>query len=135
MAEHPHQPAEHELWRINEELTEHERRGAAGVPFFQELLDDSLCFRRGDGSTMSKDEFLTALADPGNVSEILTTTIQQVQILDDQAFVEAWVYLRGERGGRPVDGTFRNLRLFEHREARWRLVMWFNKPLPSVRGG
>jgi ketosteroid isomerase-like protein len=49
--------------------------------------------------------------------------------MDDQALVEVWVYLRGARGGHPVDATFRNLRFFERKDDGWRCVMWFNKPL------
>ena len=48
-------------------------------------LDDRLCFRRGDGSIIGKDEFLAGLSDSRNVSETLTTTIRQVQVLGDQA--------------------------------------------------
>jgi ketosteroid isomerase-like protein len=121
-----------ELLRLNLEITEQERRGAEATPFFEHMLDDRLCFRRGDGSTIGKKEFLAGLADPGNTNEVLTASIRQAQILDDQAFVEAWVYLKGNRGGRLIDGTFRNLRFFERpSNGTWRCVMWFNKPLPS----
>jgi ketosteroid isomerase-like protein len=121
-----------ELLRLNLEITEQERRGADGAGFFGDVLDDRLCFRRGDGSTIGKDEFLSGLGDPSNVSETLTTTIRQVQVLGDQAFVEAWVYLKGARGGRRIDGEFRNLRFFERTsDGAWRCVMWFNKPVQS----
>ena len=72
-----------------------------------------------------------ALADPGNVNEILETEIRQIQVLGYQAFVEALVRLKGRRRGKEVDGTFRNLRLFERRDGVWRLVMWYNKALPD----
>jgi ketosteroid isomerase-like protein len=121
------------LLQLNLDITEAER--SADQPFFADMLDDRLCFRRGDGSTVGKQEFLDALGDSRNESKVLTTTIRQVQVLDDQAFVEAWVYLKGSRGGREVDGTFRNLRFFERTDDRWRCVMWFNKPLrPSSKG-
>jgi ketosteroid isomerase-like protein len=119
------------LLTLNLDLGEHERRGPDGAAFFERVLDDKLCFRRISGATIGKDEFLAGLADPQNTSEVLTTKVRQVQVLDDQAFVEAWVYLRGTRGGDPVDGWTRNLRLFEQKDGDWRCVMWFNKKLPE----
>ena len=40
---------------------------------------------------------------------------------------EVVVTLAGARGGRPVEGNFRNLRMFERQPDGWRCVMWFNK--------
>jgi ketosteroid isomerase-like protein len=121
-------PASSELRRLNIELTEQERRGVDAVAWFEGVLDDRLVFRRGNGTVVDKDGFLEGLKDPGNTNEVLTTEIRQVQMLGDQAFVEAEVRLKGTRGGKPVDGTFRNLRLFERQADGWRCVMWFNKP-------
>jgi ketosteroid isomerase-like protein len=118
---------EQKLLRLNLEMGEQELTGAASVAFFDELLDANFWFRRGNGSTVDKQGFLDGLADPGNRSDVLTTDVRQVQVLGDQAFVEAWVELEGTRGGKPVVGTFRNLRLFERAGDTWRCVMWFNK--------
>ena len=117
------------LLELNLELGRHEQRSADGRVDLEGLLDERFTFRRGDGSIADRQEFLDGLADPGNRSDVLTTDVRQVQVLGDQAFVEAWVYLRGTRRGKPVDGTFRNLRLFQRTDDGWRCVMWFNRPL------
>lgn len=118
------------LLQLNLDLGEQERLGAEGRAFFERWLDARFRFRRGDGSTVDKEEFLDGLGDPANRSDVLTTDVRQIQVMDDQAFVEAWVYLDGTRRGNPVNGAYRNLRLFERGADGWHCVMWFNKPLP-----
>ena len=121
-----------ELARINLEMADHERSGAAGAAYFDDLLDANLCFRRGDGSITDKAGFLAGLADPGNTSETLTADTWRLLVSDDQAFAEVHVRLVGQRGGKPIDGTFRNLRLFERQGDTWRCVMWFNKRIADA---
>ena len=121
--------SERQLSKLNREMTREEKRGAAGGAFFQEVLDDRFSLIRADGTTADKEQFLAGLADPENVSEVLTTQIRQVRVMDGQALVEALVRLRGTRGGEPAAGRFRNLRLFEQSAEGWRCVMWFNKRL------
>jgi hypothetical protein len=118
---------ERQLMELNRELTEQEKRGAAGREFFRKLLDERFSFIRTDGSTVDKDGFLIGLADAGNTSEVLTTQIRQVRVMGSQAFVEALVHLKGTRSGQPIEGTFRNLRLFERRDEDWCCVMWLNR--------
>ena len=96
------------------------KRGAGGGAFFQEVLDDRFSLIRADGTTADKEQFLAGLANPENVSEVLTTQIRQVRVMDGQALVEALVRLRGTRGGEPAAGRFRNLRLFEQSAEGWR---------------
>lgn len=120
---------EHQLTKLNREMTKQEKLGAKGRPFFQEVLDDRFSLIRADGTTADKEQFLVGLVDSGNVSEVLTTQVRQVRVMDGQAFVEALVRLRGTRGGKPAAGKFRNLRLFEQSDAGWRCVMWFNVAL------
>lgn len=108
-------------------MSEHESRGGAGTEFFEGLLADGFTFRRANGTSTDRTGFLEALGDAGNATESLTTTVRQIQVLGDQAFVEAHVHLIGRRGVKPVDATFRNLRLFEYANGEWRLVMWFNR--------
>jgi hypothetical protein len=120
------------LAEMNLRFGEEERRGARGEQFFEDGLDSSLRFRRGDGSVATKESFLKGLQDPSNTNELLTTEIVQIQVLGEQAFVEAHVRFKGSRKRKPVEGVFRNLRLFEKRENRWRCVMWFNKKIGSL---
>jgi hypothetical protein len=121
-----------ELTYDNVRFGEEERNGAGGRSFFEQALDDTFRFRRGDGSVDTKDDFLRGLNDPANTSETLTTEVLQVQILGEQAFVEAQVRFKGRRRGADVEGVFRNLRLFEKRADMWRCVMWFNKRIGSL---
>ena len=108
-------------------MTEEERRGADGAPFFEATLDARLAFRRGDGTVTDKVGFLAGLEDPGNTNEALTSETRQLLVFEDQAMAEVVVALVGTRGGKPVEGSFRNLRLFERQPDGWRCVMWFNK--------
>ena len=102
-----------ELVKTNLRFGEEERSGPRGKSFFEQTLDDTFYFRRGNGSIATKQDFLAGLEDPDNTSELLTTEILQVQMLGEQAFVEARVQFKGRRGGDDVEGVFRNLRLFE----------------------
>jgi hypothetical protein len=122
------------LVKTNMRFGEEERSGPRGKSFFEEALDDNLCFRRGNGSIATKQDFLDGLEDPDNTSELLTTEILQVQMLGEQAFVEARVQFKGRRGGDDVEGVFRNLRLFEKQDS-WRCVMWFNKKIGRLNPG
>jgi hypothetical protein len=120
------------LAELNVRFGEEERRGAAGRAFFEQALDASFRFRRGDGSVVDRDRFLEGLADAASSTELLETEVVQVQVLGEQAFVEALVRFEGRRGGKPAQGVFRNLRLFERAEGRWRCVMWFNKKVGEL---
>ena len=116
----------------NAQLTELERLGVDGKARLEALLADPFSFRRGDGSVTDRAGFLGGVGAEGNTSRELFAEVVQIQVLDRQAFVEAHVYLDGERGGKPVRGWFRNLRLWEKQaDDEWRCVFWFNRPLKS----
>jgi len=125
----PDSAAVGELTRLNLLFGDWELRGQddQAREQFNHYLDANLLFRRGDGTTASKQNFLDDLGDAENASERLDTDVTQVQVFGDQAIVVAHVYLKWRRRGNPVDGTFRNIRLFEQQDGVWRCVMWFNK--------
>jgi hypothetical protein len=116
-----------ELTRLNLEFTEQERRGPGGVSFFSQTLADDLCFRRANGTVVDKTAYLEGLADPGNTNEELTSKVREVGVVGKWALADVVVRLRGTRGGRPVDGTFENLRVFERTKDGWRCLLWFNR--------
>jgi ketosteroid isomerase-like protein len=116
-----------ELTRLNHEFTEHERQGASGAEFFSRVLADDLCFRRANGAAVDKPTFLQGLEDPGNTSEELTSEVREVGVAGDWALAEVIVRLVGTRGGRAVDGTFQNVRVFQRTEDGWRCAVWFNR--------
>jgi hypothetical protein len=117
-----------ELTGLNHEFTEHERQGAGGAEFFSHVLADDLCFRRANLTVADKAAFLQGLEHPGNTNEILTSEVRQVGVMGDWALAEVIVRLVGTRGGRPVDGTFQNIRVFQRTEDGWKCAVWFNRP-------
>jgi ketosteroid isomerase-like protein len=118
------------LRQINLQLADWELQGAT-APRDQvaAVLDERLLFRRAKRD-VDRDGFLAGLADPANQSRQLEARIVQIQVLGDQAFVEVFVFLDGLRGGNPVKGWFRNIRVWEKQsDGCWRCVFWFNKQL------
>jgi hypothetical protein len=93
------------------------------------VLGENFRFRRADpaGTVVDRDQFLTALADPGNRNDLLTSVIESIDVRGAQAVVVAMVTFSGLRNSKPTSGLFRNIRLFDRTGDGWRLVMWFNK--------
>jgi ketosteroid isomerase-like protein len=129
------QPLVHDienLRRMNLQLGEWELQGPhAPRDKVAALLDERFLFRRAKGD-VDREGFLAGLADPRNRSDELVARIGQIQVVGEQAFVEAFVFLNGLRGGDAVKGWYRNLRVWEKQsDGCWRCVFWFNKPLTS----
>jgi ketosteroid isomerase-like protein len=76
-----------------------------------------------------KAAFLQGLKDPANTSEELSSEVKQVGVIGDWALAEVTVRLVGSRGGRPVDGTFQNIRIFQRTDDGWKCGVWFNRTL------
>src|SRR4051812_31366221 len=51
---------------LNAQMHAEELRGAEGLPFYREVLDQSLRFRRASGDVVTRDEYLIDLANPAN---------------------------------------------------------------------
>jgi len=118
------------LRSLNLQLADWERAGATARNNVSEVLASGFLFRRASGTVVDRDGFLDGLADAGNRNDELVANVVQIQVFDKQAFVEVYVYLDGARAGKPVQGWFRNLRLWERQaDNRWLCVFWFNKPL------
>jgi len=120
------------LRQINLQLADWELQGPhAPRDKVAAVLDERFLFRRVKGN-VDRDGFLAGLVDPKNRSDELVARIGQIQVFGQQAFVEVFVFLDGVRGGDPVKGWFRNLRVWEKlSDGCWRCVFWFNKPLDS----
>lgn len=117
---------------LNLQLTEWELAGGATQEEIARVLDADFVFRRGDGSVTDRDGFVAGLTDAGNQTHELVANVAQIWVLNTQAVVEVFVYLDGARRGQPVQGWFRNLRLWEKQaDGLWRCVFWFNKPLST----
>jgi ketosteroid isomerase-like protein len=100
---------------------------AADHEFFRSYLADGLRFRRASGKVVDKIAFLKDLGAPGNTNERLTA--RDVEVLPygaDLAVCSLVIDFKGVRGGQPVEGAFRNTRLFVRSEGVWKCALWFN---------
>jgi uncharacterized protein DUF4440 len=100
---------------------------SADVEFFRCHLADGLRFRRASGKVVDKVTFLKDLIAPDSTNERLTA--QQIEVLSygpRLAICSLLVDFKGTRGGKPVEGVFRNTRVFVRSEESWKCALWFN---------
>jgi catechol 2,3-dioxygenase-like lactoylglutathione lyase family enzyme len=114
-----------DLREINVLIGEAEREHDLSA--LDELLDDSLVFRRADGTIVGKAEFLDAL--PGRTYDMMETRILDVDERETSAVVTSAVRAQGTAAGTPFKGTYRNVRTFVQRGDRWRCTIWVNTRL------
>jgi hypothetical protein len=106
---------------------------AADVEFFRCHLADGLRFRRASGKVVDKVTFLKDVGAAANTNERVDA--QQIEVLpygEDLAVCSMLVLFKGTRGGAPVEGTFRNTRVFIRSEAVWKCAVWFNTKEPPA---
>jgi uncharacterized protein YjlB len=115
---------------LNRKFGEAEKNPVEGEHFFREVLSEKLQFRRAGGfDPIGKADFLKGLSSPDNETEVIRSS--EVEVLDyfeNVVLVSLLVYLKGKRGGKAVDATFRNTRVFVRDPGEWRCVLWFNAP-------
>jgi len=126
--------AEDEIRVLNAQMHAEEKRGAGGLGFYRELLDQTLRFRRASGAVVTRDEYLIDLANPANTrDEIEPVGPIDCTVYENTAVASVLLRVKGMNGGKPLSGSFRNVRIF-HREAPdkpWRLKVWFNDKVPD----
>ena len=106
---------------------------AADAEFFRHYLADDLQFRRASGIVVDKTTFLKDLGAPGNANERLEPgDIEVLLFSEDLALCSLVVRFKGVRGGKPVDGMFRNTRVFTMIERVWKCALWFNTKEPQT---
>ena len=117
------------LREITDRMHVEEQRGAEGVAFFSGLLDEDLRFRRAGGTVVTRDRFLHDLARPDHRrTRIEPVEGPGIQVLGDRALVEVVLAVEGRDGDEPVDGVYRNIRVFERDgSGPWALTVWFNE--------
>ena len=119
---------------VNQRMNLEETRGVAGVPFFREILDQSLRFRRASGAIVTRDEFLIDLANPMNTRERIETINEPAcDVHENTAVVSVVLHVVGCNGAKRFEGRYRNIRIF-HRgtdSSPWRLKIWFNDDISS----
>jgi hypothetical protein len=120
---------------LNAQMHAEEKRGAGGVGFYRELLDQTLRFRRASGAVVTRDEYLIDLANPANTrDEIEPVGAIDCTVYENTAVASVLLRVKGMNAGKPLSGLFRNVRIF-HREAPdkpWRLKVWFNDTVPDA---
>ena len=100
------------LLDLNRRMHVEETRGNEGVPFFRELLDQTLRFRRASGAIVTREEFLIDLANPANRRETIDPVGEiGCEVYENTAVVSVILRVVGNNGATRVNGLFRNLRL------------------------
>ena len=117
------------LVALNGRMHAEEKRGREGLGFFRDLLDQTLRFRRADGTIVTRDEFLVDLVDPANGRDSIDPVEPLTcHVYENTAVASVLLHVAGHNGTKHFDGLFRNIRIF-HRDgagAPWRLKVWFN---------
>jgi Domain of unknown function (DUF4440) len=119
---------------LNAQMHAEEKRGADGLGFYRELLDQTLRFRRANGAVVTRNEYLIDLANPANRREQIEPDGPiDCTVYENTAIASVKLRVKGSNAGAPFAGLFRNVRIF-HREAPdkpWRLKVWFNDKVPD----
>lgn len=97
--------------------------------FLREILSDDLVFRRATGDVVTKEIYLSELANPENTYEYLRAENIKAQVNEDAALISLIVTAKGKRGEKKFEGKFRNLRVFTGDEKKRRCVIWHNTKL------
>lgn len=97
--------------------------------FLREILSDDLVFRRANGDVVTKEIYLSELANPENTYEYLRAENIKAQVNEDAALISLIVTAKGKRGEKKFEGKFRNLRVFTGDEKKRRCVIWHNTKL------
>lgn len=114
---------------ITDRMQVEETRGSQGLPFFRDLLDQTLRFRRADTTVVTRDEFLIDLGNAENRRDRIEPVGELVcDVYEDTAVVSVLLEVEGANGDKPVRGVYRNVRVFHRASATdpWRLKVWFN---------
>jgi hypothetical protein len=119
---------------LNAQMHAEEKRGADGLGFYRELLDQTLRFRRANSAVVTRDEYLIDLANPANRrDQIEPLGAIDCTVYENTAIASVLLKVKGSNAGAPFAGSFRNVRIF-HRDAPdkpWRLKVWFNDKVPD----
>ena len=102
------------------------------IAYLDKILDDSLMFKRADGSIADKTTYLDSIRDQQNIVESIDQMITSLEFSKsgDVAIVNSIVMFHGVRSGKDVQGIFRNIRYFRN-VGGWRMFVWHNDKLSS----
>jgi hypothetical protein len=107
---------------LNLEIGEAEKRKDAD--YLGRALSDDLTYVDAQGQTLSKQEYLAAIAAPSYKVESVASEVIGVNVTGDTADVVLEVTVQGKQGRKSLKGTFRHARTFVRREGGWQLTNW-----------
>jgi hypothetical protein len=121
--------SDQELRRLNEEIGVKEQAGE--VRFFDELLADTLLFRRAKGTIKDKRHSLDSLASVvENPFEQLETAVENVTFDGESGVVNVLVLAIPKNMDRAA--VFQNVRVFSRQGENWKLIMWVNTRIGDI---
>ena len=133
----PRSADEAAILAINDRIQDEETRGKQGMLFFSTLLNQTLSFRRASGAVVTREEFLIDLADPANRRDRIAPVGEPVcRVYENTAVVSVLLDVVGVNGEEPIDGVYRNIRIFHRHTSAdpWHLMVWFNDRIGDRTG-
>lgn len=113
------------LDEICRDITAHENAGdAAAVGYFRAMLAPDMRFRRANGETVGRDEFLASLAQ--NAAAAVRTPVGPAEIRVHESLAVASVAIETRDKANGDSKLYRNIRVFERSGCGWVLRMWIN---------
>lgn len=113
-----------ELTKLTRSLSEAEKRG--DTAFFKKHLSEQLIFRRASGKVITKSTFLEDLK-PNNYEYNIPFNIT-VNVAEDGQSAAISLTIAAKIMDPPIEGTWRNIRLFQQNNDVWQIVSWYNEP-------
>ncbi len=121
------------LIELNERIGEAEK--ARDDQFMQDILADTLSFRRTNGTVVNKATYIEGLLSPKRTYDrLVVSDIKFTRYEGNAAVVSMIVDAAGIRDGNPFAGKYRNIRIFmkeSNAVYRWKCHMWFNEEIVS----
>ena len=123
--------AESELLEINNRIPQAEKDRE--VSYLQTILDETLVFKRADGTIVDKSVYLSSVKNEANTVQSVDQVISGIEFNEhsDVAIVNSIVKFSGIRSGKSVQGIFRNTRYFRN-DNGWKMFVWHNDKLSAA---
>lgn len=121
------------LIELNERIGEAEK--ARDDRFMQDILADTLSFRRADGTVVNKTTYIEGLLNPKRTYDRLVVSNTKLTRYEGNAAVVSMIVdAAGMRDEKPFAGKYRNIRIFMKEPDAvygWKCHMWFNEEIAS----
>lgn len=119
------------LLEINNRIPQAERE--RDVSYLDTILDETLVFKRADGTIVGKSVYLSSVKNEANTVESIDQVVSGIEFNEggNVAIVNSIVKFNGTRSGKNVQGLFRNTRYFRN-EMGWKMFVWHNDKLSAA---